>query len=80
MPAIFIRLKATSSIARRPRASGRVPIRWSSTAALQPHIRGAFNIRIISGDSSFPEMVLVHGVPAILSTWHLRRQLSAGDR
>jgi hypothetical protein len=33
-------------------------------------LRGAFNTQIISGDSSFPEMVMVHGVPAMLSTWH----------
>jgi hypothetical protein len=32
--------------------------------------RVAFNTRIISGDSSFPEMVLVNGTPAILSLWH----------
>ena len=33
-------------------------------------LRAAFSTPVISGDSSFPEMVLVHGVPAILSTWH----------
>ena len=32
--------------------------------------RVAFNTQIISGDSSFPEMVLVNGTPAILSLWH----------
>lgn len=32
--------------------------------------RLAFNTQIISGDSSFPELVLVNGTPAILSTWH----------
>jgi hypothetical protein len=32
--------------------------------------RVAFNTKIISGDSSFPEMVLVDGTPAILSLWH----------
>jgi hypothetical protein len=32
--------------------------------------RLAFNTQVISGDSSFPEMVLVHGTPAILSLWH----------
>jgi hypothetical protein len=33
-------------------------------------VRQQFNTQIISGDSSFPEMVLVHGQPAILSLWH----------
>jgi hypothetical protein len=33
-------------------------------------LRQQFNTQIISGDSSFPEMVLVHNVPAILSLWH----------
>jgi hypothetical protein len=33
-------------------------------------LRTAFNSQVISGDSSFPEMVLVRGVPAILSLWH----------
>jgi hypothetical protein len=33
-------------------------------------VRQLFNIQIISGDSSFPEMVLVHGQPALLSLWH----------
>jgi hypothetical protein len=32
--------------------------------------RLAFNTQVISGDSSFPEMVLVNGTPAILSLWH----------
>ena len=32
--------------------------------------RLAFNAQVISGDSSFPEMVLVNGTPAILSLWH----------
>jgi hypothetical protein len=32
--------------------------------------RQAFNTQVISGDSSFPELVLVNGVPAILSLWH----------
>jgi hypothetical protein len=32
--------------------------------------RQQFNTQIISGDSSFPEMVLVRGQPAILSLWH----------
>jgi hypothetical protein len=32
--------------------------------------RVAFNTQVISGDSSFPEMVLVNGTPAILSLWH----------
>jgi hypothetical protein len=34
------------------------------------HVRQAFNAQVISGDSSFPEMVLVNGTPAILSLWH----------
>jgi hypothetical protein len=33
-------------------------------------LRAAFNSQVVSGDSSFPEMVLVRGVPAILSLWH----------
>jgi hypothetical protein len=33
-------------------------------------LRLAFNAQVISGDSSFPQMVLVNGVPAILSLWH----------
>jgi len=33
-------------------------------------MRQAFNAQVISGDSSFPELVLVNGVPAILSLWH----------
>jgi len=33
-------------------------------------LRAAFNAQVVSGDSSFPQMVLVHGVPAILSLWH----------
>ncbi len=33
-------------------------------------LRAAFTTQVISGDSSFPEMLLVHGVPAILSLWH----------
>ena len=32
--------------------------------------RVAFNTQVISGDSSFPEMMLVNGTPAILSLWH----------
>jgi hypothetical protein len=32
--------------------------------------RRAFNTKIISGDSSFPEMVLIRGEPVILSCWH----------
>lgn len=32
--------------------------------------RTAFNTKVISGDSSFPELVLVNGAPAILSLWH----------
>ena len=33
-------------------------------------LRMAFNKQIISGDSSFPQMVMVNGTPAILSLWH----------
>jgi hypothetical protein len=33
-------------------------------------LRQAFNTQVISGDSSFPELVLVNGTPAILSLWH----------
>ncbi len=33
-------------------------------------LRAAFNAQVISGDSSFPQMVMVNGVPAILSLWH----------
>jgi len=32
--------------------------------------RRAFNTLIISGDSSFPEMLLIRGEPVILSLWH----------
>jgi hypothetical protein len=32
--------------------------------------RVAFNTQLSSGDSSFPEMALVNGTPAILSLWH----------
>jgi hypothetical protein len=32
--------------------------------------RQAFNTQVISGDSSFPDLVLVNGTPAILSLWH----------
>jgi hypothetical protein len=32
--------------------------------------RLAFNKQVISGDSSFPQLVLVNGTPAILSLWH----------
>lgn len=32
--------------------------------------RRAFNTKIISGDSSFPEMLLIRGEPVILSCWH----------
>ena len=34
------------------------------------HLRTAFNAQVISGDSSFPQMLLVNGTPAIFSLWH----------
>ena len=33
-------------------------------------VRQQFSTQIISGDSGFPQMLLVNGVPAILSCWH----------
>ena len=32
--------------------------------------RAAFNTQVISGDSSFPEMLLIRGEPVLLSCWH----------
>ncbi len=33
-------------------------------------VRQRFNIQIISGDSSFPLMAVVHGQPVLLALWH----------
>jgi hypothetical protein len=69
MPAIFInqgnRLYLAEAVGITPGASPMVVCHFPSG-----YVRQQFNTKIISGDSSFPEMVVVHGVPAILSLWH----------
>ena len=69
LPAVFInqgnQLFCAEAAGIRPGPNPLVVYRPPST-----RMRAAFNTQIISGDSSFPEIVLVHGVPALLSTWH----------
>jgi hypothetical protein len=69
LPAIFInqdnRLFCAEAAGIQTSANPLVVYHLPSTL-----LRDAFNKPIVSGDSSFPEMVMVHGVAAMLSTWH----------
>lgn len=69
LPVIFVnqanRLYVAEAAGIQAGTNPQVIYRPPSTA-----IRAAFNAQVISGDSSFPQMVLVNGTPAILSLWH----------
>jgi hypothetical protein len=69
LPAIFInqnnRLFCAEAAGIQTSASPMVVYHRPST-----RLRDAFSTEIISGDSSFPQMLLVHGQPAMLSIWH----------